>query len=70
MNRVERYIADIYSILNAKPEIHYEPIQYSSLGNEVRLMFRVTARGDISVVIKKGINIIYNKKTSDKSFDI
>ena len=70
MNRIENYMEDIYSILNAKPEIECEPILYTSLGSEVRLQFNVKARGDINITIKKGLNIVYSKKTSERSFDI
>lgn len=70
MNRIEDYVEDIYSILNAKPEIQCEPILYTSLGSEVRLRFSVKARGDINITIKKGLNIVYTKKTNERNFDI
>lgn len=71
MNRIEDYFEDIYSILNAKPEIYnYEPILYTSLGSAVFLTFEIKSRGDVTLTIKRGTNIVYSQKTSDKSFKI
>ena len=71
MNRIEAYLEDIYGVLNAKPEIYCESTTlYTSIGSSVYLNFSIKTRGDASVTVRRGVNGIYHKKTSEKQFHI
>lgn len=71
MNRIERYLEDIYSILNVKPQIIIDNnVMYTSINERPILRFKALYRGKAIVTIKEGEAVLYNETTSLKEFEI